>query len=133
MQKASSKTLIDLETRFWQSMVDQDTDAALRLLEEPALMVSSHGAMKFDHAGYRKMAEQGSMVVRSFELNDIEVDFPTDTTAVLSYRVRQGISPRGKKDVVTEDMNDTSTWVRDGEKWRCALHTETPVAQTTAH
>ena len=30
-----SKTLIDLETKFWQSMVDQDTDAALELLSEP--------------------------------------------------------------------------------------------------
>ena len=58
--QTSSKTLIDLETRFWQSMVDQDTDAALGLLSEPALMVNSHGAMKFDHVGYRKMAEQGS-------------------------------------------------------------------------
>ena len=131
--QTASKTLIGLETKFWQSIVDNDANVAIDLLTEPAMMVSSHGAMKFDHAGYRKMAEQGSMVVRSFELNDIEVVFPTDTTAVLSYRVRQGISPRGKKDVVTEDMNDTSTWVRDGEKWRCALHTETPVAQTTAH
>ena len=25
-----SKTLIDLETKFWQSMVDQDTDTAQR-------------------------------------------------------------------------------------------------------
>ena len=131
--QTASKTLIGLETKFWQSIVDNDANVAIDLLTEPAMMVSSHGAMKFDHAGYRKMAEQGSMVVRSFELNDIEVVFPTDTTAVLSYRVRQGISPRGKKDVVTEDMNDSSTWVRDGEKWRCALHTETPVAQTTAH
>jgi len=40
------KTLMDLETRFWQSMVDQDTDTALSLLCEPALMVSSHGAMQ---------------------------------------------------------------------------------------
>ena len=131
--QTASKTLIGLETRFWQSIVDNDANVAIDLLTEPAMMVSSHGAMKFDHAGYRKMAEQGSMVVRSFEIKDVEVVFPTDTTAVLSYRVRQGISPRGKKDVVTEDMNDTSTWVRDGEKWRCAMHTETPVAQTTAH
>ena len=131
--QTASKTLIGLETKFWQSIVDNDANVAIDLLTEPAMMVSSHGAMKFDHAGYRKMAEQGSMVVRSFELNDIEVVFPTDTTAVLSYRVRQGISPRGKKDVVTEDMNDTSTWVREGEHWRCVLHTETPVASTQAH
>jgi Domain of unknown function (DUF4440) len=72
-----SKTLIDLEKKFWQSMVDQDTDAALAMLSEPALMVSSHGAMKFDHAGYRKMAEQGSMVLTSFEFSDTQVVFPT--------------------------------------------------------
>lgn len=63
MQNPSS-TLVDLETKFWQSMVDHETDVALNLLCEPALMVSSHGAMKFDHAGYRKMADQGAMEVK---------------------------------------------------------------------
>ena len=52
-----SKTIIDLERKFWQSIVEQDTDAALDMLCEPALMVSTHGAMKFDHQGYRRMAE----------------------------------------------------------------------------
>jgi hypothetical protein len=61
-------TLVDLETRFWQSMVDQDTDTALSLLCDPAVMVSAHGAMKFDHEGYRKMAEQGTTVLASFKL-----------------------------------------------------------------
>ncbi|MEO8117694.1 MAG: hypothetical protein ABI606_00030 [Rhodoferax sp.] len=32
---------------------------ALDLLCEPALMVSAHGAMKFDHARYRQMADHG--------------------------------------------------------------------------
>ena len=89
--QTSSKTLIDLEKRFWQSLVDQDTDTAVALLSEPALMVSSHGAMKFDHAGYRKMAEQGSMVLTSYELSDVEVVFPNDTTAILTYGVKQDI------------------------------------------
>ena len=72
-----TKTLAELETKFWQSMVDQETDVALDLLSEPALMVSSHGSMKFDHAGYRQMAEHGSMVVTSFELSDVDVVFQT--------------------------------------------------------
>ncbi len=84
MQDAS-KTLIDLEKKFWQSMVDQDTDAALKLLNEPALMVSARGAIKFDHAGYRKMTEQPSMTLASFELRDVEVIFPDDTAAILTY------------------------------------------------
>jgi hypothetical protein len=122
-----AKTLIDLETKFWQSMVDQDTDAALQLLHEPAMMASSHGAMKFDHAGYRKMAEQGSMVVTSFALSDVEVVFPSETTAVMTYRVKQTVASRegGKsgKDTI-QDMSDTSTWVYVDKRWQCVLHTE---------
>ncbi len=124
----SSKNLVELETRFWQSMVDQDADTALGLLAEPALMVSSHGAMKFDHAGYRKMADQGSMVVTSFEFDDMEVTFPNEDTALLTYSVTQGVAQRGKKESTAQVMNDTSTWVRSGGDWKCVMHTETPVA-----
>ena len=123
-----SATLIDLETQFWQSMVDQKTDVALGLLCEPALMVSAHGAMKFDHAGYRKMAEQGTMVVKSFAFSDMEVVFPNDATAILSYRVKQGVAPRNGSGTATEqEMHDTSTWIKTDGGWRCAMHTETPV------
>jgi hypothetical protein len=124
-----SNTLIDLETRFWESLVSQDTDAALRLLNEPALMVSAHGAMKFDHAGYRKMAEHGSMVVRWFDLSNMQVIFPNDKTAIVTYRVKQRISPREKDQSTTQDMNDTSTWIETGKGWQCVMHTETPAEQ----
>ena len=123
-----TKTLTELEKKFWQSMVDQDTDVALGLLAEPALMVSSHGSMKFDHAGYRQMAEQGSMVLTSFELSDVEVVFPNEKTAILTYHVKQGMSPRGKKENKVEEMNDTSTWVQVDGGWKCVMHTETPAA-----
>ena len=123
-----NKTLIDLENKFWQSMVDQDSDTAVSLLSEPALMVSSHGAMKFDHAGYRRMAEQGSMVLTSYELHDVEVVFPNDTTAILTYRVKQETANRGESKGTVQEMADTSTWVRSGsDDWRCVMHTETPI------
>ena len=128
--RTSSKTLIDLEKKFWQSMVDQDSDTAVSLLSEPALMVSSHGAMKFDHTGYRKMADQGSMVLTSFELRDVEVVFPNDATAILTYRVKQETANRGETTGTTKEMADTSTWVRSGnDDWRCVMHTETPIEQ----
>ena len=123
----ATKTLIDMETKFWQSMVDQNTDAALQLLHDPSQMASAHGAMKFDHAGYRKMAEQGSMVVTAFALSDIEVLFPSETTAVMTYRVKQTVAARqgGKSGKGTvQDMSDTSTWVYVDKRWQCVLHTE---------
>lgn len=130
--QTSSKTLIDLENKFWKSMVDQDSDTAVTLLDEPALMVSSHGAMKFDHAGYRKMAEQGTMVVTSFELSNIEVVFPSDTTAILSYRVKQGVARKGEAKSKMQQMADTSTWVlSESGDWKCVMHTETPAAQSS--
>ncbi len=122
----SSKTLIELEKKFWQAIVDQDTDGALELLSEPALLVNAHGAMKFDHDGYRKMAEKGPMKLSSFELSDMQVVFPNDSTAVLTYHVKQKVTPRGKDDGAVQEMNDTSTWIKVGDDWQCVIHTETP-------
>ena len=121
-----NETLVGLETKFWQSMVDQDTDVALQLLEEPALMVSPHGTMKFDHAGYRQMAEQGSMVVKSFELSDVETVFPNDATAILTYHVKQEVAGRQGGKSTLQEMNDTSTWVNTPAGWKCVMHTESP-------
>jgi hypothetical protein len=124
-----SKTLIELENRFWQSLVDQDTDTALELLAEPALMVSSHGAMKFDHAGYRKMAEKGPMVLKDYKLSDMDVVFPNDTTAVLTYRVKQTFAQRDQSAGPTQEVNDTSMWIKSGADWKCVMHTETAAVQ----
>ena len=131
--KDATQELVALETRFWQSMVDQDTDAAVSMLHEPALMVSAHGVVKFDRAGYRKMAEQGPLVLTSFEFADMDVVFPNDDTAVLTYRVKQGVAQRGESQAETQEMADASTWVRHGGQWRCVMHSETPVQAAAKH
>lgn len=129
----SSKTLIDLENRFWQAIVDQDADTATDMLTEPALMVSSHGAMQFDHDGYRQMATKGSMVLKSFELSDMKVVFPNDDTAVLTYHVKQNMAQRGENGTALQEMNDSSTWIRSGNRWLCVMHTESPAGDKAPH
>jgi len=121
-----SETLIDLEKKFWQSMVDDDADSAVALLNEPALMVSAHGAMKFDHDGYREMAEKGPMVLTGYDLRNVQVVFPNETTGIITYLVTQQVAKRGEKGGATQEMNDTSTWIKDGGEWKCVMHTETP-------
>lgn len=128
MPATSAQHIIDLETRFWQAMVDHEIDVALGLLTEPAVMVSGHGALQFNRADYRRMADHGPMVVKSFRFSDMRVVFPNDDTAVLTYQVQQGIAPRGERATVHQDMLDSSTWVRMPEGWQCVLHTETPKA-----
>jgi hypothetical protein len=128
-----ANTIMDLERKFWQSMVDNEPDVALGMLAEPSLMVSSHGAMSFDHQKYRQMAEQGKMVLKSYELSDMQVLFPNENTAVATYHVRQTMAPRGKSDgATTEEANDTSTWVKTMDGWKCVMHTETNAGQAKA-
>jgi hypothetical protein len=127
---ADKNALIAMEKRFWQSMVDEDTDVALGMLAEPSFMVSPHGFMKFDHAGYRKMAEHGEQVIKRYELGDVDVTFVGDRTAVLSYQVEQVLAPRGKSGETVQHMADTSTWVKDGDAWKCIMHTETPISKS---
>lgn len=122
-----SETLVELEQKFWQAIVDQDTETATELLCEPSLMVSTHGAMKFDRAGYRKMAREGSMIVTGFELRDVDVVFPNTKTAIVTYKVKQSVRPRNDTAVQVQEMNDTSTWIQSGDRWRCVMHTETPI------
>jgi hypothetical protein len=123
--QGTDKELIALEQRFWKSMVDGETDVALDMLAEPAGMVSSHGAMQFDHAGYRKMADNDDYKLLSYELSDFNVLRPTDDVAILSYEVVQ--TTKMKDHDESARMCDSSTWVRRDGKWLCAIHTETPM------
>lgn len=129
----ATQELMDLENRFWQSMVDNDTDVALEMLAEPSVMVSEHGAMQFDHDGYRKMAEQGSMVIKSFELSDMNVSFPDKNTALITYHAKQAIAERGKSEEIKQEMLDSSVWTHKNGHWICVMHTETPKAKAKGH
>ena len=116
-----------LETAFWQSMVDGKAEVATRMLTEPALMVSGHGLLKFDHATYEKMASDDAYQLTEFEFCDFDVMFPARDVAVASYRVRQRMQAQGESK--TEDMFDSSTWVKLGDAWKCVAHTESPAAR----
>jgi hypothetical protein len=129
-----AKTIVDLEQKFWQSMVDNDSATAIGMLADQSLMVSAEGAMKFGHEQYRQMAENGSWILKSYELSDMQVLFPNDDTAVCTYHAKQTVSTRGKENASTvQEMNDSSTWVKVGNGWKCVMHTETPAGKAAKH
>jgi len=119
-----------LEKAFWQSILEGSPQVATEMLTEPALMVSGHGAHKFDHATYTKMANDDRVKLLDYKISAMDVLLPTDDVAVASYRVLQKVEMEGK---TTEmDAYDTSTWVKVGDQWRCVMHTESP-ADSTKH
>lgn len=115
-----------LEKAFWDSMIDRKPEIATDMLTEPAVMVSGHGANKFDHAAYTKMAKNDKYKLVDYTMSDMDVIFPRDDVAVACYRVVQNMEMQGKP--TRMDVYDTSTWVKIGGNWRCVMHTESPAA-----
>jgi ketosteroid isomerase-like protein len=120
---ADKQQIIDLETRFWQSMQDKDVPTAQSLIADDCLITGPMGAMRIDPAKYAEMTRDGQWTLESFEFKDVEVILPSADTAVIAYKVHQVGSMKGKP----MDLNaaDSSVWVREGGNWKCALHTET--------
>jgi ketosteroid isomerase-like protein len=129
MSESRKQEIEKLERAFWQSIVDGDSSAATALLTEPAAMVSGHGAHRFDHAGYEKMAADDRFKLLRFDLSDMDVMFPRDDVAIATYHVHQTVRMEGRE--VRMDAHDSSTWVRVEGAWKCAMHTESLVAPST--
>ncbi|RZA21008.1 MAG: nuclear transport factor 2 family protein [Lysobacteraceae bacterium] len=111
-----------LEHAFWQSMVDNDPTVATGMLAKRALMVSGHGSMAFDHAGYTRMANDPSHKLLDFTLSELDVLFPSDDVAIATYKVEQKVEYDGK--AMQMPAVDSSTWIRSGGDWKCVAHTE---------
>lgn len=123
----STDTIVKLEKTFWKTMVDKDADKAMAMIADECLITGPTGPMRSDPQDYKRMTEQGQWELDDFEFSDIQVIFPQDDTAIIAYKVHQTGSMKGQK----MDLNcaDSSTWVRDGDDWKCALHTEAIIGE----
>ena len=124
MARKDAKTIIELETKFWQSMVDKDIDLAVAMLTDKSVVTGAQGLALLSHDDYRGMAKQaeGLWNLKSFKLDDVKVTFPAEDVAVIAYRVTEEMEVEGKP--LTLKAADATTWVRKGGKWLAALHTE---------
>ena len=122
-----SATIERLETEFWQSMVDKDADRAVTMIADECLITGPQGTMRSDPADYKRMTEQGEWELDQFEFSDVQVIFPQEDTAIIAYNVHETGSMKGQE--MDLKCADSSTWVRDGDEWKCALHTETIIGQ----
>jgi hypothetical protein len=120
---SSKKAILELETRFWQSMVDKDAKLARSMIAEECLITGPMGSMKINPAKYEEMTKEGQWHLDKFKFDDVEVVFPAEAVAVIAYKVHQIGTMRGK--AMNMNCADSTTWVNDGRDWKCALHTET--------
>ena len=114
--------ILDLENRFWQSMIDKDVDAGTRLTADPCIVTGAQRVGRIDRKTFAAMMEGGTWILHNYEFNDVKVERVTEDVAVIAYKVRETLTVDGEE--LTMEAADASTWVRSADGWRCALHTE---------
>lgn len=121
--QAIDTEILDLERRYWQAMRDKDLRTALALTEFPCLVAGASGVRSVDQATYEQMLTGGAWKIHDFKIEDgAEVRQLTDDVAVIVYGVREEMTDQGKP--VKLHAYDSSVWVRRGDGWKCAMHTE---------
>ena len=107
-----------LERKYWDAMNSQDYETVKDLTKFPCLVVGKRGVMSVDEPAYRKMFEQGAgkkMQVKNITDEQIEM---AEDHALIAYVIELDYDGRAMKCACT------STWVKEGGNWRCAMHTE---------
>ena len=126
----NKQQIIDLETRFWQSMKDKDADTAQAMVAEESLVTGPHGTMRAGPAKFAQLMREAPWTLDEFKMTDVDVIFPTDDVAVITYKVHEMGEMEGKPMNMT--AADSTVWARDGGTWKVALHTETILKDATS-
>ena len=122
--------IIDLETRFWQSMKDKDVKTAQSLIAREGLVTGPMGTMTINPEKYAQMTRDGQWTLEEFQLNNVEAVQPTEDSAIIAYEVHQTGDMKGQP--MDLRCADSSVWVKEGGSWKCALHTETILQDANA-
>ena len=118
--------LLGLEREYWQAIKSKDVDAAMRLTDDPCIVTGAQGVGEIDRQGLAMMMKKATYTLNDFEIaEDAHVRLLRDDVAIVAYRVRENLTVEGKP--LTLEASDSSTWVRRGGRWLCALHTESIV------
>jgi len=114
--------LVELETRYWQAMKDNDMETAMSLTDYPCLVAGPQGVASVDRKTYESMMQSSNHRVNEFEIKDPKVRLLTEDVAVIAYQVHEELTIDGKPHSL--DASETSTWVRRDGRWVCAQHSE---------
>jgi ketosteroid isomerase-like protein len=122
---SDNQTIVDLEKRFWDTMVSQDVETATAMMAKESIVIGPQGVSKIGKGDFAKMMEKAKWTLDKYEFSDVQVLFPADGTAVIGYKVKQKGTMNGKP--YDLEAADASTWMRKGGDWQCVLHTETTI------
>ncbi|MCD0465996.1 nuclear transport factor 2 family protein [Flavobacterium sp. ENC] len=120
--------IVELEKKYWQGMEDHNYETVKNLTRFPCIVAGKNGVHSVDEASFKKMFESGDGdKIKILNFSDIETQVIGENSAVIAYLIELGIE--GDKQKAPMKCACTSTWIKEGEKWTCVLHTETELSK----
>jgi hypothetical protein len=109
------KELLELETKYWNAIKEQDSETVLQLSADTCIVTGAQGVGQLEKQRLAGMLEQPSYELRDFRIEDVKMQKLSDDVAVLAYKVHEDLVVDGAP--VTLDAADASTWVRKNGSW----------------
>jgi hypothetical protein len=119
-----AQELKSLERRYWDAVQRKDADEAIALSDDACIVVGAQGVGSINREQLGKMLEQASYELEDYAFDDKQFQCRqiSDGVVAVAYPVREELFVDGKHKTV--EAFDASVWVKRGDKWVCALHTE---------
>ena len=116
--------LLQLEHQYWDAIQKRDTKTAIKLSDDPCVIVGAQGIGELDRKKLGGMMENASYTLEkyAFDERDVHMRKVADDVVVVAYKVHEELVVEGKP--TSLDAYDSSVWVRRDGAWVCALHTE---------
>ena len=121
-KKSPEKELVDLEKQYWSAIKDKDIERASTLTDDPCIVTGSRGIARVGKEQFREIMRTAKYTLHEFDLKDTEVRLLNPDVAIVAYKVHEELTVDGEH--VSLDASDSSTWVKRGNRWLCAAHTE---------
>lgn len=124
MQRSIEQDVKGLEDRYWQAIQRRDAAVATSLSDDECIVVGPQGVGALPREQLGQMLERATYELTHYEIDDrlFRIKKLTEDVVVAAYQVRSDLVVDGKPESV--EAYDASVWVRRGDTWVCALHTE---------
>ena len=109
--------ILGQERQFWQTMKNGDEDGAVALTRFPCIISGPQGVSRVNETTFREtMRSHDARQYKDVEIDDPQVELLNDDAALITYST----------EINSMRMINVSTWVRDGDHWKCSFHSENP-------
>ena len=118
--------IIELERKYWGGMENHNYDTVRNLTHFPAIVASKKGVLSVDETTFKKMFESGAgNKIKVVNITNFQTQIIGES-AISAYVIELGNMDDNDKSPTK--CACTSTWIKENDRWLCAMHTETELS-----